>query len=312
MKIIKTILESEIFSNQPPVLFDIGASGEINQKWKSIAPYSICVAFDADDREFKITEQTGSGYKKLYSFNRIVTIDNSGNAPFHLTSSPFCSSLLEPDPEKLKPWIFNKLFQVEKTIILPSMTIAQALDQLKLNYVDWFKTDTQGTDLRLFRNLSSNISDNILAAEFEPGIIDAYKDEDKLFRLMEEMQGKQFWLSSMDVKGVQRISPEYADQIGGKFTKRIIRKSPGWAEVTYLRSTGRDKRQLLLLTIFALIEAQYGFALELADQGIQRYKDDLFSECKKAIWSKINSEKPKTPLVILKRQFNKLFSKIND
>ena len=312
MKIIRTILESEIFSKQHPILFDIGASGEINQKWKSIAPYSICVAFDADDREFRVTEKTGTGYKKLFSFNRIVTIDESGSAPFHLTSSPFCSSLLEPDPAKLKPWIFHKLFKVEKTISLPSMTIPQALSQLQLDYIDWFKTDTQGTDLRLFRSLPVSILENILAAEFEPGIIDAYKGEDKLFMLMQEMQGKQFWLSSMDVKGVQRIRPEYAEQIGDAFTKRIIKKSPGWAEVTYLQQTGKDKRQLLLLFIFALIQAQYGFALELADQGIQEYKEAIFEECKKAVWSKINSEKPKTPLVIFKRQFNKLFSKIND
>jgi hypothetical protein len=59
MKIIKTILESDYFAAAPPVLVDIGASGEINTKWKPIAPYSICIAFDADDREFHITKQTG-------------------------------------------------------------------------------------------------------------------------------------------------------------------------------------------------------------------------------------------------------------
>lgn len=312
MKIIKTILESEIFSRQPPVLFDIGASGEINQKWKSIAPYSICVAFDADDREFKITEQSGSGYRRLVSFNRIVTVDESGNAPFYLTESPFCSSLLEPDPAKLKPWIFHKLFTVEKKISLPSMTLSHALNQLQLDYIDWFKSDTQGTDLRLFRNLPPLVAETVLAAEFEPGIIDAYKGEDKLFNLMEEMQGREFWLCSMDVKGVQRIDPEIASKIGSGYTKRIIKKSPGWAEVTYLRETGKNKRQLLMLFIFAIIQAQYGFALEIAEQGLRENNDDIFEACKKAVWSKINSEKPKMPLVILKRQFNKLFSQIND
>ena len=50
MKIIQKVLESVYFENKPPVLIDIGASGEINAKWKAIASYSVCIAFDADER----------------------------------------------------------------------------------------------------------------------------------------------------------------------------------------------------------------------------------------------------------------------
>lgn len=66
MKIIDTVLSSSYFENKPPVLFDVGASGEINKKWSTIAPYSICIAFDADDREFDVSEKQVSGFKKLH------------------------------------------------------------------------------------------------------------------------------------------------------------------------------------------------------------------------------------------------------
>src|SRR5829696_6855701 len=105
MKIIQDILQSEYFANKPPVLIDIGASGEINAKWKPIAPYSVCIAFDADDRDFQVNENTNAGYKKLISLNRIVTAGQSRNQTFFLTASPYCSSLLEPDNEKLTPWV---------------------------------------------------------------------------------------------------------------------------------------------------------------------------------------------------------------
>jgi len=72
MKIIDTILQSPIFLEQPPVLIDIGASGEINAKWRKIAPYSICLAFDPDTREFNITEEKNSGYKKIYKLKLFV------------------------------------------------------------------------------------------------------------------------------------------------------------------------------------------------------------------------------------------------
>ncbi|HMH32288.1 MAG TPA: hypothetical protein VK543_04615, partial [Puia sp.] len=93
MKIIDTVLQSPCFADQPPVLIDIGASGELNAKWKAIAKYAICIAFDADDREFQITEQVNKNYKKLISFNRIVTTEQFEQADFYLTASPFCSSL---------------------------------------------------------------------------------------------------------------------------------------------------------------------------------------------------------------------------
>ena len=60
MKIIQAVLSSSHFENKPPVLIDIGASGEINKKWRPIAPYSICIAFDADDREFNVSEKQAS------------------------------------------------------------------------------------------------------------------------------------------------------------------------------------------------------------------------------------------------------------
>ena len=313
MQIIDSILQMELFLSRPPVLIDIGASGEINPKWKQIAPHSICVAFEADDREFNFSEQDNRTYKKLITFNRIVTAEPVVKTDFYLTSSPFCSSLLEPDVRELKPWIFSSFFATEKKIQLPAITLTQALSQIKIDYIDWFKTDTQGTDLRLFKTLPTQISDHILAAEFEPGIIDAYCGEDKIYSVMEHMHQHKFWLSSMEPKGVQRIDPNYKGKFSSFSLRKIIRKSPCWAEVTYLRQPFlNDKRKILLLYIFALLEKQYGFALEITDFALQNFQDSIFQDCRKAVLKKLNVEKWKIPFVIFKRQFNKLFTNIND
>ncbi len=313
MQIIESILQMEFFQSRPPVLIDIGASGEINPKWKQIAPHSICIAFDADDREFNISEQDNKAYKRLITFNRIVTAEPVAKADFYLTSSPFCSSLLEPDMKSLQPWIFSSFFAIEKKIQMPAITLVQALSQIKIDYIDWFKTDTQGTDLRLFKTLPTQISDHILAAEFEPGIIDAYCGEDKIYSVMEYMHQHKFWLSSMEPKGVQRIDPNYKNELSAFSLRKIIRKSPCWAEVTYLRKPFlNDKREILLLYIFALLEKQYGFALEITDFALHNFQDTVFKDCRKAVLKKLNAEKWKMPLVIFKRRFNKLFANIND
>lgn len=314
MKITDTILQSIHFKDQPPVLLDIGASGEINTKWKPIASYCICLAYDADDREFHVTEQTNKTYRKLITINRIVTASPVEQTDFFLTASPFCSSLLEPDKEKLDPWIFSELFTVQRSTRLPAVTIESSLQQANIPYIDWFKTDTQGTDLRLFNSLPVNLQSGVLAAELEPGIMDAYKGEDKLFTVMKEMHGKDFWLSSMDIKGVQRLRRDYITGISPFVSQRMLRRSPGWAEITYLRQPfPGTARQLLLLYVFACLEKQYGFALEVADYAIRQHpSEQLFTEARTAALKKLNADRRLVPLVFIKRQLNKLFSRVHD
>jgi len=312
MKIIDTILQSPIFLEQPPVLIDIGASGEINPKWKRIASYSICLAFDPDTREFNITEEKNSGYKKLYKFNRIVSSEPVGSTNFYLAKSPFCSSILQPNLDALKPWHFHTLFEIDKKIELPAMTIAEALTKCGLTYIDWFKADTQGTDLRIFKSLSTAIKESITAAEFEPGIIDAYKGEDKFYSVLIELEKSGFWVSDLAVKGTQRIN---SDKISlNNFTgRRLLRRSPCWVEIVYLRNPGFvEKRKLLMLYIFALLEKQYGFALEVIEKALSSENNPLFEQCRNAVLKKIQSERWKTPLVILKKQINKLLQYVHD
>jgi hypothetical protein len=305
-------MQSEYFRDQPPVLIDIGASGGVHSKWKYISKYAYCVAFDADDREFQIDERTNQDYKKFIHVNRIVTALPAGDTTFYLTNSPFCSSMLEPDEEKLRPWLFRSFFEVKKITSLPAVTLGETLQAANISYVDWFKVDTQGTDLRLYKSLPSKIRESILLAEFEPGIMDAYKNEDKLYSVMQEMHMQGFWLSSMNVKGTQRLQNSYAQQMGEFLSERIIRSSPGWAELTYLRSPeGLSIRSLLLMIVFALLESQYGFALELADKGILQFRNPLLDECRQAVLRKIQGEKMKIPLILLKRKINKLFAGIH-
>ncbi len=113
-KLIEKILsQTEIVSN-PPVLIDIGASGQIHHKWKKIAKHSVCLAFDADERDFQFIEKEQSTFKKLYVYNCIASDKDQTKADFFLTRSPYCSSVLEPDTLKLKPYLNSQLFEVDK------------------------------------------------------------------------------------------------------------------------------------------------------------------------------------------------------
>jgi hypothetical protein len=305
MSIIDTILKRDEFLQSPPVLLDIGAAGEINRKWKEIAKYSICIAFDADDREMEFTRKEQSGYRQLYIFHRIATEKTDGDEQFHLTKSPQCSSRLLPIQESLDNWSFSGLFHVEHTVSLKAISLSSVLKELNLNKVDWFKTDSQGTDLRLFTCLGSDVTNRVIISEFEPGFIDAYEGEDKLWRLMAFMEKQPFWMSSLDVKGSQRlhtnISKKKLSKLDQRVSRILLRTSPGWGEVTFMNSFPADaayldKRDYLLGWIFSTIESQHGFALEIAVRGYERFHDDIFQKLERKSLRTIKSAYIKLPV----------------
>jgi len=282
-RLIDKVLNHSTLIEKPPILFDIGASGDIHLAWKSIAKYSICIAFDADERDFQVSEQNDRGYKKLFMINRVVGTVSDDEMEFHLTHSPYCSSALEPDNESLKPWAFSELFTKTKTIKMSAVTLADALKQCDLNYIDWYKSDSQGTDLRLFDSLHDEIKYKILSAEFEPGIIDAYKGEDKLYDLMRYMEKLPFWVTSMDIKGSQRIDTLDLDDLGHvrkKFVNNCLKTSPGWCEIVYLNDLENihTERDMLLGWIIASIKNEFGFAAKIARKGQSTIDNPLFEE----------------------------------
>ena len=296
-KIIDGIMQLDVISSKPPLLIDIGASGEIYAKWKDIAKYCFCIAFDADDRDFTAEVQEGQGYKKLYKINRIVSADAEETKTFYLTRSPHCSSTLRPDKQRLADWEFSPLFEVEREVTLPSILLNKAVESTGYDYIDWFKIDSQGTDLDIFLSLPDSIRSTILAADFEPGIIDAYVGEDKLYQVHKTIDNENMWFSSFTVKGTKRINHSYGN------ISNQLRTSPCWAELTALKKTGtQDLRSQLLLIVFSLIEEQWGFALEVIDKSA--LKDKILQNIKAEILNEIASAS------VFKRKFRSLLSKL--
>lgn len=283
-KTIELIFQQQEFIENPPVLIDIGASGALNKDWKLFAKYCICIAFDADNREMQYIVKETSNFKKLYVFNSIVSDSEGEHQNFYLTKSPYCSSLLKPDTENLDDYIFSASFEVDSEISLKNTNISKVLATLNINYIDWFKTDSQGTDLRLFKSVDSQVINNTLVADFEPGIIKAYTGEDKLFNVLSFMDSLNFWVSNAEIKTTYRIKSEIFRNKLSKNRKKLISlvssPAPGWCEITYFNDfkikSVQSKRNIMLGWIFAMSKKQFGFALELADLGTKIYGDGIF------------------------------------
>ncbi len=282
--LLASIFQHASLRDDPPILVDVGASGALPSQWNAIAPYAVCVAFDADTRDFEVSESATRGYRKRYTLNRLLAAKPADEVEFFLTRSPHCSSSLRPDKAALKPWAFRSLFEVERTVTLPAADLQGALGAIGVQHVDWYKTDSQGTDLRIFDALPAALVERVLVAEFEPGIIDAYVREDKLHTLMAYMDQKPFWVTDMKTKGSQRIEQDDLAQLGALQRRDIglfLKTAPGWCEIAYINTftgSGMGLREHLLGWVFSSIKGEHGFALHLAQRGRREFRDPVFAQ----------------------------------
>ena len=284
-ELITLISKREEIINNPPVLLDLGASGSLNPAWEPIANFCIGVAFDADNREFGFIENKTSAFKKMFVYNSIVTAkENEDKIKFYLTESPYCSSTLRPLTEKLVPFHYSNLFTVKETVELNAKNIGLAFQEMKINQVDWFKTDTQGTDLQLFKSLPLSLQSNCIVVQFEPGIIDAYENEDKLHHVLTYMETMAMRLYQFSIYGAINITNTqfnklFPSKVRSKLANKILKTTPGWAEISYIKKFDADGLQLsirdfILGWLFMMIEKQYPTALSIATIGINKYPDD--------------------------------------
>lgn len=276
--------------NLHPVLVDIGASGEPLRIWQLIAQHSIYIGFDPDQRETH--ELPPSLFHKGWVVNQAVTSEPDCNPlSFYLTRSPFCSSSLPPDHAALSNYLFADLFAVEKQVTVPTTRLDTVVDRLALAGIHWLKIDSQGTDLRLFNSLGTDLRSRVLTLDIEPGLIDAYQSEDLFCDAHRELTNNGFWLSNLKLEGAVRMRHATLNQmlvqdshLNRDRIEKSIRPSPGWVEARYFRTMewAREykfsKEEYALLWVFALLDGQSGFAFDLATEWEQVFGKDELSE----------------------------------
>ncbi len=285
MNLFRRILESEEFEARPPVLFDIGASSRLVEQWENIARYSVIVAFDPDSRLTGHIEKADSRYRRLLFIPRLVTAEPEKEIDFYLTASPECSSCLPPNFAELRNWYHAGFFEVTKKQRTKSITLPEVLDELKLDYIDGFKIDAQGADLRIYRSLPTKIRKRISAIEIEPGIMNAYVGEDKLYDVLRYFERKEPGFGVFDCR-VQKawylpteLKKKYLSPLQARLVPTRYPAAPGWAELSLLRRPETLKpapRSYQMAWIFAMIYRQYGLALQLADSGREKFGGELF------------------------------------
>lgn len=234
-KVIENLIRS---MDIHPVLIDIGSTGSPPKIWKWIYRYSTYVGFDPDSRA--IDKSSNRRFHKKIIVNKAITSDKKNEgALFYFTKSPYCSSTLKPDADSLSSYLFSDLFTVEKEERVPAVTLDSVMDDLSLSKIDWLKTDSQGTDLRIFTSLREAFRSRVLAIDIEPGLIDGYIGEDLFVDAHRYLTQNGFWLSDLNICGAVRMRRSTMREVMGASKKvnasKGVKESPAWCEARYLK-----------------------------------------------------------------------------
>ncbi|NNE38056.1 MAG: hypothetical protein HKN08_07095 [Gammaproteobacteria bacterium] len=281
---IDNLSELAIKLNLSPVLVDIGCSGERHKIWDAIAPVSTFIGFDPDKRE--LIDDTESAYKKNIIIDRVVCDDDSVNeVDFIFTKSPFCSSMLQPDLEQLKNYIFYDYFIPESQGKVAATSLNRVIEERKLSALDWIKIDAQGMDLKIIKSLDESNLSRIIAMDVEPGFIPAYQGEDLFPSVHEYLLSKGFWLAELKSQKYPRVTTGSVRDINRLLNlpeengiQPFLKSSPTAAEARYLRTIPATAdcggEQVLLLFIFSIICGMHGYALDVLSEYEKRYGQD--------------------------------------
>jgi hypothetical protein len=263
-----------------PVLVDIGSACAQQKMFAPIAESSTIVGFDADSRGQD--QKFSQGFKSGHLVPKAVTADaGKESVEFVLTEYPECSSTLEPDLPALEELIFHDYFRPIKKVSAPAITLNEALRSLNLDQCDWLKLDSQGTDLSILKSLDEDSFDQLVAVDIEPGLVSAYIGEDLFDVTHKFLFESGFWLSDLNVQEFSRIRPQTAKELASTIefddVARLFKTSPTAAEARYLRKltyfqdAETDERAHVLSVVFAVLDDQLGYALDVLRICDQKY-----------------------------------------
>lgn len=289
MNLIEKVFDGPEFAEKPPVLVDIGGAGGTDGLWRRISRYCHCLTFDPDERDFKFEKTERARWRKLTVVHSAVTDRNDPSIPFFLTRSPHCSSALRPSSKALQSWHFGPQFDVVGVVDIPAVTLSDALTQSGVDYVDWYKSDSQGTDLRLWASLPESVRAGVSVVSLEPGIIDAYEGEDKLSAVLAAFDSPEWFLAKLDLRGARRFDPEQLQELPAmhrRLAEASLPVAPGWGEAWFLRvildPTRWSARDYLMLWVASTIMKQHGHAWSVARLGGLQTGNAQLEECRDA------------------------------
>lgn len=224
-------------ADQPLVLVDVGAREGLDEAWAPHLPGLQLVMFEPEETEAaRIRETLGPGRHVVMD---TALADKDGGAELFLTRAIGCSSLLEPDPARLKGYRVAPWFEVTGR----TSTRCRRYDSLhaegRVPAPDVIKIDVQGLEYEVLSGFG-DLLQSAVAIELEAHFYPFYKGQKLIGDITTLLDQHGFALRNIVPQGYQRFNNELAEMNAFFTTRRKeARAKAAFVEEVWSRSNPR-------------------------------------------------------------------------
>ncbi|MCU1328952.1 MAG: hypothetical protein JWN34_4322 [Bryobacterales bacterium] len=297
-----------------PILVDVGATGEPPANWVELGAQATYVGLGpaASPSGQSMIEK----FRTAHAIEKIVTTHQAEQVTLHLMQDCIYSSLLEPNPRAMTDFLEPELVPAGDES-LPATTIDAVVADLSLPGIDWLHTNINGLDVPVFKTLSQNLRDGLLAFDTCLDFVDLCVTQESGVAEYPEIIREGFWLSRSFTGGpvkMRRDSLAMLQQLDPAIDERFVvnyhRRTPGWIFVRFLRTAEwleqreAPRRDYVVLWAFAMVDSHFGFSADLLVAYERRFgADEPLRTMKAETVARLKALKPKATIKSVSRKY---------
>lgn len=221
-KYMKNILSSEQLT-----LLDIGAAGDMENRWKRISPLVNYIGFEPDERSYNDLLKKPNKCASYTLYQKAVW-SKKGVISFHLTRGWQQSSHYQPNHNFVDNFPKRDRFDLIKKIEMETDTIDNLVDAK----IDFIKIDAQGGELEILKGANKTL-DHVMGLELEVGLHAIYLNQPMFNNVVNVMDEKDFvFIDFISLRRWER-SNLYSSMGQLVFGDAIFLRSPEWIIQNY-------------------------------------------------------------------------------
>ena len=270
------------YRRSPLVLVDVGARGGLKGNWTPARQHLRLLGFEPDRDEFVRLEERlrASGAPDRY-FNTALH-NTAGEMTLYVARDGGLSSIYRPNREFLDGFPDADRFDTVDVRQVRADTLDNVLRAAGIDDVDFVKTDTQGSELRVLEGGACILAGSVFGVEVEVEFAPVYTDQPLFADVDRYLRGLGFLLFDLRPCYWKRAAGR---AVGGPLGQMI------WADALYFKSVpalgqtiaplpAAERRGKVLRAISAsLLYGYYDYALELT----ARFADVFDADERRAI-----------------------------
>ncbi len=273
-----------ILNETPLTLVDVGALDGIKAPWSDIESKHLrTIAFEPQ-------EDTGAAKADNFGVGLVALYDRQGSATMYLTKEPDASSLLEPNQTILNRYGIAKNYEVISTETVSVDTLDNQTDKQGLNFIDFIKLDTQGSELQILNESKQTLMRSVLGVEVEVNFIERYKGQHSFREVDQFLNEHGFEIFDLQRRFCKRKTGAAYGSLKGQLTHGTSLYLRTIDSAKAILQKNSDVQNRAAHTIhFILITLLYGYH-DYAKEILEAMKADIPEACIPELTTLINKQ----------------------